>query len=994
MATTISKRSKTSVILCVLFLVQLSLSGCREARSTHPLLDLTSSTAVLGKTVGLLPLNPDHTILLNKEKQANYSETRFRGQQYFLDLEGTPIAFSFHALPGLQTFWLMQIVPENEDTVIYTVARLQGDILYIDKFEIDDITLAAAQNNGINLPVEDSVQFSNRDELLEVARLYTQINLGRLNNLQQYDSVVRLGNTKSQRAQLHQSGKDDSCLAFAAHPQDPSVARLHGKSAYGVQLHMIALESAQTACELAAATTENPSVRYALARVYFQQGRFSDAIELVDALVKEGFPLAMVLKSQMQLSGKGYVASRDAAEKTINALAELDSSLGRYYRAYFNYFGVFGTPDHAQIRREMENIVAQTDLSAAKTQLAIMLLNGEGGSSQENRAWQLFDEAATENDIRAVLNLGKMQYFGNAVEIDRSAAFERLELAANLGLVEAQYFAGYMLSRGQGVDVDYHRAVDYLSSASAHNIHNATAELGILYYQGKGVERDEVKGRELVEKAASDGSPLATQYLAEMDRRENRANTPSAGHSVNDESTVQQTSSRLEVDAADVAHMREREDWTFVFANEVFDAYAVYPYCRDRNGEARIALAFNHRSTQRLMDRNWLIRWGRQSLVTMGYWGWNLCLSKWGYEDKPFPVVLTSYYQGQPATRLSFDYLANYKQAFTNIVLEQLIEPLPTETEPGATLAALEDIKLIDYDNYRAIPTALADYRSKLDALKSTASATDLAHITYLEGHVTAIEQSYGSERVDDPRAGDFRREYAGPEGERLFELASSLGHAGATLELAESVGLTSRLYDYAIALEHGEVGMPNAVASVWRESGHLMATALSQKIGHLIELKHRIEQKGGLVSGTRLGLNPNAPPTGTGMENAINRAMAQQFNSRSDAFSALTLFPRNLAWQCDEHWCAAMGGLVKMRINTRAPYQCQPVVNGATACEFAVKFLVRAADWIKQGGHPGEAILQGIVGVNTAGLRARANFVQQNGRWQIPAGEWVDFLD
>ncbi|MFK8020405.1 MAG: hypothetical protein AB8B86_11585 [Pseudomonadales bacterium] len=484
---------------------------------------------------------------------------------------------------------------------------------------------------------------------------------------------------------------------------------------------------------------------------------------------------------------------------------------------------------------------------------------------------------------------------------------------------------------------------------------------------------DASQGKTVVEHATKKGAVRSASDLVETDGLESKESiveeqNPDVALEVRNTPI-----SDVQITPNELALMKAHDNWVFVSSSPAYDWYVEDPYCRTKNDAAVINIVINHRTAKFAYDEQWVVRDGAGPLGWIEHWGdGNYCLINLNANEKAFPVTVTSWHEGIPVSRYSFDYV-DFQSEIANKKFELLVDTPLAETKWGESYARLQDIRLVDYANGRAIlPEARKEYRELIDQLKKAAPPSEIPHITYLEAKEKQLD---------------------GIQGTPLYELASSMGHGGATQELIEITGLYDALYSYSYSLYKGNTNMPSEVAKQWQANGHLVPIASSQNIGKVLEMKASIEGLGGIVSGNVLGFDKNTPPKQHVIEIAINRTLAAQTNLKNNLFSAATLFPRNLLWNCDDDWCSAMSGLVRLRLLARPPLNCSPVVGHSSECEFTLKFLQRGADWMRSDNHPGEAILQSVVDINTAGTRAKANFVQVAGGWQVDS-EGLTILD
>ena len=120
----------------------------------------------------------------------------------------------------------------------------------------------------------------------------------------------------------------------------------------------------------------------------------------------------------------------------------------------------------------------------AKAALGVLYLSGSGVPQDNNKAWNLFTEAAIKGDAHGYLGLGVCSL------------------------------------RGLGTTQNFDNAVEYLSLAADKNVKEAQALLGLCYFKGYGVAQDYGKAYELLQHAANAGEPTAIKMLEELKNAE------------------------------------------------------------------------------------------------------------------------------------------------------------------------------------------------------------------------------------------------------------------------------------------------------------------------------------------------------------------------------------------------------------------------------------------------------------------------------------------
>lgn len=266
---------------------------------------------------------------------------------------------------------------------------------------------------------------------------------------------------------------------------------------------------------------KNTRIQAQLARIYFQQGKFVEGVELAKSAMKDQ-RIAFVLLAYAYRHGIGGVQI-DLAE----AAKLLQQGVDR------------GEPE------------AMNDLGGAYAQ-------GKGVEKDERRALDLLQRAADTGDLEAIYNLAGVRFSGRlgaTKDVDEalrlmqksadsglpiaqlrlgmilatrekrmtpeaqryvSSARDQIERFANQGSAWARAALGEIYERGVGVSKDPTRAFDLYRMAASHSNVTAMTRLGVAYLDGIGTDKNPTEGKQWLEKAAKMGSEAAEKKLREV----------------------------------------------------------------------------------------------------------------------------------------------------------------------------------------------------------------------------------------------------------------------------------------------------------------------------------------------------------------------------------------------------------------------------------------------------------------------------------------------
>jgi TPR repeat protein len=123
----------------------------------------------------------------------------------------------------------------------------------------------------------------------------------------------------------------------------------------------------------------------------FDAGKPTDALELYEALAKQGMPEGLVAFGGLYEDGIAVVQNLQTAERLFVAAAETGDRWGKYSLA--THYQKYG--NHVEARRIMEEL-AHSDYLPAINRLAFYLEMGLGGAADMNTSLALREHAGAE----------------------------------------------------------------------------------------------------------------------------------------------------------------------------------------------------------------------------------------------------------------------------------------------------------------------------------------------------------------------------------------------------------------------------------------------------------------------------------------------------------------------------------------------------------------------------------------------------------------------
>ncbi len=239
---------------------------------------------------------------------------------------------------------------------------------------------------------------------------------------------------------------------------------------------------------------------------------FSDTVTLTDAQIESLSDEAVQREITEELQEeKNRLLTADEYMAYLRSLAENDpqamNALG---------YEFFLRDDIDGAMRCFEN-AAEKDYAAAKRNLAIMLEGNESEDKEE--IFELYDEAAKQEDVIALNNLGCCYMNGEGTAVDYKKAVECFKKAADLNDTLAIVNLAGCYSLGAGIKQNLKKAFElYRQGAETGNI-TAIRSLADCYLKGDGTKQNLDEAVKLYKTAAEQGDSLSAEKLKEINAR-------------------------------------------------------------------------------------------------------------------------------------------------------------------------------------------------------------------------------------------------------------------------------------------------------------------------------------------------------------------------------------------------------------------------------------------------------------------------------------------
>ncbi len=225
-------------------------------------------------------------------------------------------------------------------------------------------------------------------------------------------------------------------------------------------------------------------------------------------MIKYFWPLILVSVFSGIAIAEGYI---DAHLEHIQA--KRDSFFKRYGEGKSDTFYLENCPKEFVFLKEVSNKNV-----IAKSLLAGCYAFGMGDAKDEVIAFELFSEAATEEDAYAQLSLGHIYKNGVGVSKDNDQALKWFLKSADQGYFLAQSRLAFMYATGNIVPKNETLAVLWFRKAAQQQDAIAQYNLAVAYFTGRGVVQSDNIAMEWLCKASEQGLLHAQDFLKKLTR--------------------------------------------------------------------------------------------------------------------------------------------------------------------------------------------------------------------------------------------------------------------------------------------------------------------------------------------------------------------------------------------------------------------------------------------------------------------------------------------
>ena len=251
---------------------------------------------------------------------------------------------------------------------------------------------------------------------------------------------------------------------------------------------------------------------YADAKLAYDKGDYSKAVEILAKLVEENDVEAQYLLATCHLNGQGVEQSFETAVEWLRKAAEQGHAEAQCMLGGYYYSGN-GVQQSYETAVEWYRKAAEQGVVEAQSMLGDCYYNGNGIQQSSETAVEWYGKAAEQGNVKAQSMLGFCHYYGNGAQQSYEGAVEWYRKAADQGDVMAQSMLGFCHYHGNGVQQSYESALEWYRKAAEQGDAKAQSMLGVCYYNGNGVQQSYKTAVEWYSKAAEQGVAEAQSNL-------------------------------------------------------------------------------------------------------------------------------------------------------------------------------------------------------------------------------------------------------------------------------------------------------------------------------------------------------------------------------------------------------------------------------------------------------------------------------------------------
>lgn len=222
---------------------------------------------------------------------------------------------------------------------------------------------------------------------------------------------------------------------------------------------------------------------------------------------------------EYSIGSKRFFRSKELSVLCFKEAHRQGNARGTFYYALAYFEGNGVAKDQKKASTLVETIIEEVEREHSMRNsdytviLADMYSFGLGKEQSFKKAFELYQQAAQQQNLEAMCDLGYMYLVGQGVSVDKEKSSFWFKKSADLGYVHSMRDIGQNYLKGDGVPQSGELAVKYFYLASQNNYSHGTTDLANCYMYGIGVENNNEKARELFKLALKQDSERAIRDL-------------------------------------------------------------------------------------------------------------------------------------------------------------------------------------------------------------------------------------------------------------------------------------------------------------------------------------------------------------------------------------------------------------------------------------------------------------------------------------------------
>ncbi|MCG8490077.1 MAG: sel1 repeat family protein, partial [Sneathiellales bacterium] len=400
----------------------------------------------------------------------------------------------------------------------YYVAKKEGNQLWVNDLKVSKEDLKRASKAGLEGIKTSKVRVTNRRQLEEYVNYWLEIKGRDWISDKKTTMAYTVVQGRKAIALEKQNYLDLMCLSSAGHPDDPKMREHKLELPRGLQLGAIDPKIAHKYCAHGLERNANPSVTYALSRIYYKEKNYKGsrdkpgALDLANRLRDQDFSLSYLLLADAFSNGKGVKKNLQMVRSLLDEGPPEDPNI-LYAKGLYNYLGILKPLDNKK-NRQYFKAAADQGHGTAMVWFGKMLEAGHGGPKDINSALALYRKSNALGNLDGKMALGKAYYFGRGVKQSYERSLGYIRPAGSMKHPEANFYLGYMYANGLGVKANRNSSLKYYEKAIKAGHTNARGGYAVAYYDDMQKAKEGKSYHRWLVDAANRGQKAAKYVLA------------------------------------------------------------------------------------------------------------------------------------------------------------------------------------------------------------------------------------------------------------------------------------------------------------------------------------------------------------------------------------------------------------------------------------------------------------------------------------------------